>query len=351
MLQLRSTALCSAAAIAALALASPQASAPASAAEFYKGKSFTFFIGSSPGGGYNRYARTIGHHIAKHIPGSPSILFINMPGAGSRKLTAWYYNIAPKNGLNIAAVFPGAVLEPLFGKKGKYEPLKFNYVGSANAITLACVTTVKSGFLKFEDLLKRQVILGATQRGSPIHDFTSILHNLAGAKVKLVKGYKGSKQITHAVETGEIQGICGYGYSSLMSAKSYWVKDKIVTIILQASLKPNKTMDAMGVPTVWDYIKKPADRKLVELFMGQMVFGRPYIMTPGAPKAHVATIRKAFNATMKDKAFLAEAKKVRIAIAPATGQEVQKLVSNMYNMSKDQLAKLKKVINMPSTNK
>ena len=113
MLQLRSTALCSAAAIAALMLAAT----PASAAEYYKGKSFTFYIGSSPGGGYNRYARTIGHHIAKHIPGKPSILFINMPGAGSRKLTAWYYNIAPKNGLNIAAVFPGAVLEPLFGKK------------------------------------------------------------------------------------------------------------------------------------------------------------------------------------------------------------------------------------------
>lgn len=347
MLQSRSTALCGAAAIAALVLAS----APAAAAEFYKGKSFTFYIGSSPGGGYNRYARTIGHHIAKHIPGNPSILFINMPGAGSRKLTAWYYNIAPKNGLNVAAVFPGAVLEPLFGKKGKYEPLKFNYIGSANAITLACVTTVKSGFLKFEDMLNRRVILGATQRGSPIHDFTSILYNLAGAKVKLVKGYKGSKQITHAVETGEIEGICGYGYSSLMSAKSYWVRDKIVNIILQASLKPNKAMDAMGVPTVWDYIKKPADRELVELFMGQMVFGRPYIMTPGAPAKRVRTIQQAFNATMKDKAFLAEAKKVRLAIAPATGPEVQRLVTKMYTMSKDKLARLKKVINMPSSNR
>lgn len=275
---------------AGLLVAVAQPVSTASAASFYDGKSINFYIGSSPGGGYNRYARTLGHHIAKHIPGNPNIVFINMPGAGSRKLTAWYYKAAPKNGLNLAAIFPGAVLEPLFGKKGKYDPLKLNYIGSANAITLTCVATTKSGFLSFEDMRKRQIIMGATQRGSPIHDFTSILHNLAGAKVKLVMGYKGSKEITHAVENGEIQGICGYGYSSLMSAKSYWVKDKMVNIVLQASLKPNKAMDRMGVPTVWDYIKKPADRALVEQFMAQMVFGRPYVMAPGTPANHVKTI-------------------------------------------------------------
>jgi len=118
-----------------------------------------------------------------------------------------------------------------------------------------------------------------------------------------------------------------------MSAKSYWVKDKIVNIILQASLKPNKAMDKMGVPTVWDYIKKPTDRELVENFMAQMVFGRPYIMTPDAPADRVKIIRQAFNKTMKDPAFLAEAKKVRLAIEPATGQEVQNLVTKMYGMS------------------
>ena len=329
-----------------LLLMSPPGTAPALAASFYDGKTLTFYIGSSPGGGYNRYARTVGHHIGKHIPGNPNVVFVNMPGAGSRKLTAWYSKVAPKDGSNIAAIFPGAVLEPLFGKKGKYDPLTFNYVGSANAITLTCITSVKSGFLKYEDLQKRQIIMGATQRGSPIHDFTSILYNLAGAKVKLVKGYKGSKEITHAVETGEIQGICGYGYSSLMSAKSYWVRDKIVKIILQASLNPNKAMDKMGVPTVWDYIKKPADRELVENFMAQMVFGRPYVMPPGAPAGRVQIIRAAFNKTMKDKAFLAEAKKVRLSIEPATGEEVQKLVTKMYSMSAAKLAKLKQVINM-----
>lgn len=323
------------------------AAPPAAAADsFYEGKTLTVYIGSSPGGGYNRYARTMGHHISRYIPGNPSVVFVNMPGAGSRKLTAWYAQVAPRDGSNLAAIFPGAVLEPLFGKKGKYDPLKFNYIGSANAITLTCVTTVKSGFLKFDDLLKRQIVMGATQRGSPIHDFTSILHNLAGAKVKLVKGYKGSKEITHAVENGEIQGICGYGYSSLMSAKSYWVRDKIVNIVLQASLKPNKTMDKMGVPTVWDYIKDPADRELVENFMAQMVFGRPYVMTPGAPADRVEIIRNAFNKTMQDPAFLAEAKKVRIDIEPATGEEVQKLVEKMYGMSPAKLAKLKKVMNM-----
>ncbi len=329
-----------------LALSPAQGIAPAAAAEFYKGKQFTLYIGSSPGGGYNRYARTIGRHLSKHIPGNPNIVFINMPGAGSRKLTAWYAKVAPKDGLSMAAIFPGAVLEPLFGKAGKYDPLKFNYIGSANAITLTCVTTVKSGFTTFDDIIKRRIVMGATQRGSPIHDFTAILFNLAGAKIKLVKGYKGSREITHAVETGEIQGICGYGYSSLMSAKSYWIKDGIAKIVLQAALKPNATLDKMGVPTVWDYIKKPADRELVEQFMAQMVFGRPYIMNPGAPARHVATIRAAFDATMKDKAFLAEAKKVRLAIAPASGAEVQRLVTKMYTMPKSQLAALKKVMNM-----
>ena len=338
----RITALC----LTILGLLAVAAQGPATAASFYEGKTFTIYIGSSPGGGYNRYARTVGHHIARHIPGNPGIVFVNMPGAGSRKLASWYANIAPKDGLNLAAIFPGAVLEPLLGKKGKYDPLTFNYIGSANAITLTCVTTVKSGFLKYEDLQKREIIMGATQRGSPIHDFTSILYNLAGAKVKLVKGYKGSKEITHAVETGEIQGICGYGYSSLMSAKGYWVRDKIVNIIMQASLKPNKTMDKMGVPTVWDYIKDPDDRELVENFMAQMVFGRPYVMTPDAPADRVALIREAFNKTVEDPAFLAEAKKVRIDVEPATGEEVQKLVTKMYSMSAAKLAKLKQVINM-----
>ena len=329
-----------------VALGAAFALSPASAAEFYEGKSFTVYIGSSPGGGYNRYARTIGRHISKHIPGNPNIVFVNMPGAGSRKLTAWYAKVAPKTGLSLAAIFPGAVLEPLFGKAGKYDPLEFNYIGSANAITLTCVSTVKSGFTRFDDLLKREIVMGATQRGSPIHDFTSILYNLAGAKVKLVKGYKGSKEITHAVETGEIQGLCGYGYSSLMSAKSYWVKDGIVKIILQAALKPNAKLDAMGVPTVWDYIKKPADRELVEQFMAQMVFGRPYIMNPGIASRHVETIRAAFDKTMQDKAFLADAKKVRIAIAPASGAEVERLGKKIYGMPKSQLAELKRVMNM-----
>lgn len=332
--------------LAGLLFAVAQMTSPASAASFYAGKTITFYIGSSPGGGYNRYARTIGRHMGKHIPGNPDIVFVNMPGAGSRKLTAWYAKAAPKTGLNIAGIFPGAVLEPLFGKKGKYDPLAFNYIGSANAIALVCTSTVKSGFLKFDDVMKRQIIMGATQRGSPIQDFTSILYNLAGAKIKLVKGYKGSKEITHAVETGEIEGICGYSYSSLMGGKGYWIKDKIATITLQATLKPNAALNRAGVPTVWDYIKKPADRELVELYMAQMVFGRPYVMAPGTPTDRVKTIRDAFDKTMKDPAFLKDAKKVRLAIEPSTGAEVERLVRKMYAASPETLTRLKAAMKM-----
>jgi tripartite-type tricarboxylate transporter receptor subunit TctC len=314
------------------AAAAGPAAAQDSVANFYRGKQIDLFIGTSAGGGYDTYARLVARHFAKHMPGNPSLVPQNMPGAGSNKATAYIYNVAKQDGTAMGAVFSGAIMEPLLGDKTQvqHDPAKLVYVGSANNEVFFCFTWASSPVKTFKDAFTKQAVLAASADGGSTKDYPVMENNLLGTKFKVVAGYPGSNEMTHAVEQGEADGQCGYGWSSLMGAHPDWYTQHKINFLAQEALKGHPTMNQMGVPLVIDFAKTPEDRQAMELVLGQLVFGRPYILPPGVPEERVTALRKAFMDTLADKDLLAEAAKARLDINPVAGEAVQQLVAKMY---------------------
>ncbi|MGE5538529.1 MAG: Bug family tripartite tricarboxylate transporter substrate binding protein [Gemmatimonas sp.] len=305
---------------------------PASAADVYSGQTINFIIGGNPGGGYDTYARTVARHLADHIPGHPSIVPQNMPGAGSGKAAQYMATVAPKDGTAIAALYPGAIAGPLLDDQTKwhFDPTKFVYVGSADSGQRLCLTWKTSKTKTFDDARKRKTIMGASQAGGSTRDYAYLLNHMAGTRFDVVSGYKGSVDILLAMERGEVEGLCGFDWSSLLAQKPDWVKNKSVNIILQMGVEPNEDLSKRGVPEVWKYVQSDDDRQAIKLIVSQQVFGRPYILPPGTPADRATILRAAFDATVKDKAFLADAEKARITISPTSGDKVQALVKELY---------------------
>ena len=315
------------AAIAALAAVSH-----AHAEDFYAKKQITMVIGGNPGGGYDLYARALIRHYARHIPGEPNIIGQNMPGAGSVNLANHMYTRAPKDGVTIGMSFPGVIVGPLFDERmnATYKPGEFRYIGSANVSTRVCATYHTSKTKTFEDALARETVMGGDAPGGSLFDYANFLRNEVGAKFKVIRGYKGSVDITLSMERGEVEGICGLDWSSLRSQKPHWVKDKLMHVILQVGLDEHAGLAKDGVPTLWKYVKDKETRAVLELIVSQQVFGRPFLVPPGTPDDRVAILRKAFDATMADKAFIADAEKMGLEIEPASGQRVQDVVAKVY---------------------
>jgi tripartite-type tricarboxylate transporter receptor subunit TctC len=332
--------------IAAL-LGAPLAIAPAHAADYFAGKTLEFIVGGGAGGGYDIYARTVARHIVSHIPGHPSVVVKNMPGAGSTKAGVFVSTVAPKDGTNLAAMMPGAIIGPLLddkGKKTKFDPAKVHYIGSADSGVRVCVTRKNSKIKTFEDAQKNKTVVGASAAGGATRDYAYLLNHVAGAKFDVVSGYKGTTDIALATERGEVDGLCGWDWSSVKSQKSEWVRDKKINILLQVSLEPLKELTDAGVPSIWKFIKDPTERKVAELVVSQQVFQRSYIVPAETPDNAVKILRTAFDDTMKDPAFLADAQKMKIAIEPIGGAKVQALVEKLYATPKELVARAKDVI-------
>jgi len=305
---------------------------PARAADVYDGQTINFIIGGNPGGGYDTYARLVARHLADHIPGHPTIVPQNMPGAGSGKAAQYMFTVAPKDGTAIGALYPGAIIGPLLDDKTKwhFDPTKFVYVGSADSGQRLCLTWKTSETKTFDDARKRKTVMGASQAGGSTRDYAYLLNHMAGTKFDVVSGYKGSSDILLAMERGEVEGLCGFDWSSLLAQKPDWVKNKSVNILLQMGVDANEDLSKKGVPEVWKYVDSDDDRQAIRLIVSQQVFGRPYILPPGTPGDRAKILRTAFDATMKDKAFLDDAAKARIIIEPTSGQKVQDLVTKLY---------------------
>lgn len=315
-------------------------------AAFYKGKNVDLVIGASPGGGHDIYARTIGRHIGRYIPGNPNLVARNMPGASSRRAAEFLYARAPKDGTAFGAIFPGAIMTPLTeGKeKTRLDPTRFNYVGTANKEVRVCAAWATAPVKTFADAMKTELIVGATADGGSTQDYALVLSELTGAKLKIVRGYKGSKDIILATERGEVHGLCGYAWTSLKTQNPTWVTEKKVNVLLQFAVDPDPELKAMGVPMIWDFVKSDDDRKLVDLLVAQQVFGRPYVAPPGIPEARVKALRAAFAATMQDKGYLADAEKLGLEVAWGSGEEVQKLVDNVFATPPAVVARLVKLM-------
>jgi len=307
-------------------------------AAFYKGKAVELYIGYSVGGAYDLYARLIARHIGKHIPGNPTVIPKNLEGAGSLRLANWLYNVGNKDGSVIGAIGRGTPFDPLLGSKGaQFKADAFTWIGSANNEVSICVAWKGSGIARFEDVLSKELIVGGTGQAADTDQFPKILNGVLGAKFKMVTGYPGGNEINLAMERGEVRGRCGWSWSSVLSTHKRWIDDKSINILVQLSL--DKHPDLSSVPLVMDFAKSDEQSRIFRLIFARQVMGRPYLAPPGVPKDRAEALRAAFDATMKDPDFLADAAKTQLEITPVSGADVEKLVREIYQTPKEVAAK------------
>lgn len=317
-------------AIALLALCPASIGYAQAPADFYRGKTIDLMIGYSVGGGYDVYARLIARHLGKHIPGNPTVTPKNMEGAGSLRLANWLYNVAPKDGLVFGTIGRGTGFDPLLGgKTAQFDGTKFNWIGSANDEVSVCVVWNGRGKVtKFDDLLTQELSVGGTGAAADTDQFPRIINGVLGTKMKIITGYPGGNEVNLAMERGEVDGRCGWSWSSVKSTRASWVSEKKITILMQLSLA--KHPDLPDVPLIVDLAKNDEQRQILKLIFSRQPLGRPYLAPPGVPADRVAALRKAFTDTMADKEFLAEADKAQLEITPIAGDAVQKLVAEIY---------------------
>ena len=257
---------------------------------------------------------------------------------GDQQAATFLFEQGAKDGTMIGAVFPGAIMEPLLGTRaGKfpYDARQFQYLGTANNATRICATWHTSKTRTYDDAVRRETIIGSSQSGGSTRDYANMLKHLTGAKFNIVAGYKGTVDMIIAIERGELEGVCGYDFTSLRTQRPEWIRDRKVNLLVQLGLEADPELTKMGVPEVWKYVKSAEDRKVIELIVTQQVLGRPYFAPPGVPADRMKILRDGFSATFKDKAFLADAQKMRIDIEPLDGAKVQALVEKLYASPKD----------------
>lgn len=317
-----------------------------SVAQFYKGKTITIIVSSSPGGGYDLYGRMIARHIGKHIPGNPSLIVSNMPGAASNVAAAHIYNVAPKDGTVIGALFMGAVVEPLFSGRVRttHDMSKFNYIGNANKDVYVCLIRADAPVKGFGDALEKELIVGGTAEGASTRDFPELLKNLLGAKFKIVAGYPGSRQINLAMERGEVQGGCGQSWSSVSATYPAWFKEGKIKVLAQEDTHGYPELNKQGVPLTRDFAKNDEQRHILDLVYSQTVFGRPYVVGPEVPKERVDALRKAFIAAMNDPELKAEAKRIEVDVDAIGGEELQAQLAKIYATPPDILEKARRAM-------
>ena len=241
----------------------------------------------------------------------------------------------PRTAPLIGAIFPGGILAPLIGDTPiQHDPQKFVYVGSANSDVYTCVAHVDSPIKTFKDVFAQEMIVGASNEGGTTRDLPAMSNNVLGTKFRIVTGYSGTREITLAVERKEIHGLCGYGYTSLLSVTPRWLAEKMVRILVQENAKGLPVLHKMGVPRTLDFAKTDEDRQVMELVYSQAVFGRPYVLPAGVPAERVAALRKAFMAAFADPALLAEAAKMKLDVEALSGEEVQAMVEKLFAMPK-----------------
>lgn len=320
----------------ALALAAAPASAQ-SVEEFYKDRTLTIYAGFPPGGGYDAYSRIVARHIGKHIPGNPSTVVVNRPGAGSMLLTNELFNILPRDGSVIGISAYGMPTEPLFGtKEAKYDPREFNWLASANKEVSICVTWHTSPVKTWQDMLTHEITMGASGPGGETFTHPRIINHVLGTKMKVVSGYPGGKPINLAIERGEVDGRCGLPWSSAKSRNADWLEEKKVNILLQMATE--KHPELADVPLILDLAEKQEDKDALEFLFAALEFGRAFTAPPEVPADRVAALRAAFMAMFEDPEFLADAEKQHLEINPVSGERIAALIDKLYEASPETVA-------------
>jgi tripartite-type tricarboxylate transporter receptor subunit TctC len=326
--------------LAALA-AMPRPAAAQSVEEFYRGRNVTVVIGFSVGGGYDLYARLLVRHLGKHIPGQPSIVAQNREGAGSERALLYLYNAAPKDGSVIGTFSRSMAVAPLLAD-APFDARRFSWVGSISSDVSVCFTWYASPIKTFADMAEKPFTMGGLGKEADPDIFSLMLRNVFGAKLKLVSGYPGTNDATLAMERGEVNGVCGISWSTVQARHMDWLKDHKVNMPVQFGLR--KEPEIPDVPAVTDLVKTDEQRQMVRLILTGQAMARPYAAPPGIPEARRRALVAAFDATMKDPEFLADAAKAQAEVSPVTAGEIDRLLAEVYATPKPIVAKAAQAI-------
>jgi tripartite-type tricarboxylate transporter receptor subunit TctC len=312
-------------------------------ADFYKGKTINVIVGFGPGGGYDLYARTLGRHLGRHIPGNPTVVVQNMEGAGSVRAANYVYAVAPKDGTVIAAVNQNAPMYQMLGGAGaQYDASKLQYLGSIANSNGLIYTWKASGVATIEDARKREVPLGAVGVSSDSYIYPTVVNALAGTKFKPIPGYAGTGQINIAIERGEVMGRGGNTWASIQSSNKTWLAEDKLNFLVQIGFK--KEEELPKVPLFQELVKTDDDRKVVDVVSLPTALGYTHWMAPGVPADRLEALRTAYAATLKDPQFLAEAKKANLEVRPQTGAEVAALANRVATTPKSILIRTAKLL-------
>jgi tripartite-type tricarboxylate transporter receptor subunit TctC len=325
------------------------AKAQQSVADFYRGKTLTCYIGYVSGGGYDLYARTISRFMTKHIPGNPSILAVNMPGASSMTLGNHLAKLAPRDGTAFGAVNSALLFDPLFnGAKSKAQFAGPDMTCIGNAVTSASVliALAKAGIDSVDQLRgpgdKTLVIAASTPSGDTFL-LPLALRNVLGLRLKIITGYPGTRESVMALETGEVMGRV-WDMEGIKAARPQWLKDGTLKILAQLSLKKDTAVPG-NVPLATDFATSEDERKVLGVIFLSTTLARPYIAPPGIPEERVASLRKAFMDTMSDPEFLAETEKMQLNIEPVPGEKMQQMIKDAYALPDPLVQKVRQALN------
>jgi hypothetical protein len=314
-------------------------------AEFFKGKTIDLYIGTSAGGGYDAYGRLVARHLGRFLPGNPAIVAKNMTGGGGVRLANFLYNAAAKDGLAIATFNRGTGFAPLLGTSktaSQFDAARFNWVGSTNDEVSVCAAWHTTGITRYEQTLTKELVVGATGPAADTVQFPKIANGVLGTKFKIITGYPGGNDIDLAMERNEVQGRCGWSWSSVKATHPTWLPQKKINILFQLGL--SKAPDLPDAPLIMDLAKTDEQRAIFKLMFGRQVMAWPYVLPPGVPNDRLVAFRKAFMETMRDKEFLADAAKRRFDIDPVSGEAIQKLVQEIYATPRAIVEKTKRLL-------
>jgi tripartite-type tricarboxylate transporter receptor subunit TctC len=332
-----------AAVIAVLGAAATPAGADA-VSDFYKGKSINLHIGFGPGGGYDVYARMLARHFGRFVPGNPTIVPQNMPGAGGLKSATFLYNAASRDGLALGMFGGFDGLEPLFGNaQASFDTVRFTWIGNMNRDVSSCAVWNAAGFGTFSDVMQREIVFGSSGKGSTTSQHALVLKNMLGAKVRVIEGYQGTNSINLAMKRREVDASCGIFLSSALTSYEQDLKSGDMRILIQFG---RRNVPQFGdAVNLYDLLQADTEKQVADIIFRQSEIARPIAGPPGIPADRARALRTAFMQTMRDPAFLADAEKVGMPIDPMTGEEAADLFESFFATPKSIVERAKFVMN------
>ncbi|MCC6887145.1 MAG: hypothetical protein IT536_01195 [Hyphomicrobiales bacterium] len=314
--------------------AAAEPAAESAVTDFFRGRTLNIVVGHEAGTGFDFFGRMLARHIARHLAGSPTAVAQNMPGAGGLRAANWLYNVAPRDGTVIAVLAPETALKPIFGDAAaNFDPARFAWIGNMDESVATCTVSRRSGIASLDELFTREAVFGATGSAAPTSKFAYALVNFLGAKIKVVQGYKGSNDLRIALNRGEIEGACGPSHSTLMTQWRDDIDSGRVRVLVQFGLR--KLPELKGAAHIYDYAKTEREREIFDVAFGPHVLGRPVLGPPGIPAERTQALRTAFQRTLQDPELLAEMAKLKLAVRPASGAEVEALVARFAALPKE----------------